>query len=326
MARPLRLEFPGALYHVTVRGNEKRNIFRDDFDRHHFLELLGDCVDRFRWILSSYALMPNHFHLMVQLTIETLSDGMHWLNGCYSQDFNRRHKRVGHLFQGRFKAILVEKETYHLELSRYVVLNPVRAGIVARPEDDSWTSYRAIAGIAAAPNWLAVDDILTQFGPTRDIARDNYRQFVDAGIGLERKPWDDLVGQMYLGSERWLDRVRAEIALKSRADEHPRIQRILPGSPMASVVSGVATTFGIEEDLLRKPRGGLLRNVAAWIGCYEALLTNAEVAAGLRVRSSGHVTKMVLDCERQLAQSNALRMWVNDCISTIGRAKRESKT
>src|SRR4051812_40302741 len=124
MARPLRLEYPGSLWHITVRGNEKRPIYYDDQDRVLFLELLAETVKRFDWILSAYVLMSNHFHLMLQLTAATLSRGMHWLNGRYVQRFNARHERVGHLYQGRYKSILVERETHGLELSRYVVLNP----------------------------------------------------------------------------------------------------------------------------------------------------------------------------------------------------------
>jgi REP element-mobilizing transposase RayT len=130
MSRPLRLEYPGSLWHVTVRGNGRQDVFRDDRDRQFLLELLGDCVNRFAWILPAYVLMSNHFHLVNELTSETLSRGMQWLNGTYSQAFNRRHERVGHLFQGRFKAFLIEKEAYFLEVLRYVVLNPVRAGMV----------------------------------------------------------------------------------------------------------------------------------------------------------------------------------------------------
>src|SRR5687768_14261290 len=112
MARPLRIEYPGALFHITARGNERRLIFRDDGDRHRFMRMLAEAVDRFGWILTAYVLMPNHFHLVLELTRMTLSRGMQWLNGTYAHAFNRRHDRVGHLFQGRFKAFLVEKETY----------------------------------------------------------------------------------------------------------------------------------------------------------------------------------------------------------------------
>src|SRR6266849_304423 len=144
MSRPLRLEYSGSLLHVTVRGNSRQDIFYDDADRHFFLELLGKCVTRFEWILYAHVLMSNHFHLVIQLTSETLSRGMHWLNFRYAQALNRRYQRIGHLYRGRFNASLIEKEAYFLEVLRYVVLNPVRAGIVTRPEDYAWSSHRAV--------------------------------------------------------------------------------------------------------------------------------------------------------------------------------------
>ena len=151
MSRPLRLEFFGSLHHVTTRGNARQDIFRDDDDREFFLELLGSCVKRFDWILTAYVLMSNHFHLVTQLTSESLSRGMQWLNGKYAQAFNRRHRRVGHLLQGRPDMRLIEKETYFLKVLRYVVLNPVRADMVARPEHYIWSSHRAVLGYAPAP-------------------------------------------------------------------------------------------------------------------------------------------------------------------------------
>src|SRR6266705_1694555 len=151
MSRSLRLEFPGALFHVTQRGNNQHDIFVDDQDRIFFLELLGKCVNRYGWIITAYVLMSNHFHFVVQLTCNSLSRGMQWLSTRYVQKFNRRHGRKGHLFQGPFDGPLVEKETYGLNVLRYDVLNPVRAGMVARPEDYIWSSHRAVLGMAPAP-------------------------------------------------------------------------------------------------------------------------------------------------------------------------------
>ena len=133
MARPLRLEYPGAVWHITARGNERKNIFRSDADRRLLLELLGDAVRRYGWIVHTYVLMSNHYHFLIETPRPTLSRGMQWLNGKYAQRFNKRHDRVGHLFQGRFKGFLIENSEYLNEVLRYVVLNPVRAGLVARP-------------------------------------------------------------------------------------------------------------------------------------------------------------------------------------------------
>ena len=172
MARPLRTDFQNALHHITSRGNERRNIFRDDTDRRMFLRLLGEAVKRFGWSLTAYVLMSNHFHLVVQTRkAANLSRGMHWFNTTYASWFNRRHERCGHLYQGRFKAKLVEEETYFAEVLRYVVLNPVRAGMVSRPEHYKWSSYRATAGLELAPEWLDLETAYTAFAPKTGIAQ-----------------------------------------------------------------------------------------------------------------------------------------------------------
>jgi REP element-mobilizing transposase RayT len=157
MARPLRLEYEGAVYHVTSRGNAREAIFRVDPDRELFLEVLGATVERFGWVCYAYCLMTNHYHLLLETPEPNLSRGMRHLNGVYTQGFNRRHMRVGHVLQGRFKSIVVEKESHLLELARYVVLNPVRAKMVRSARDWPWSSYRATAGLGVAPPFLDVD-------------------------------------------------------------------------------------------------------------------------------------------------------------------------
>jgi REP element-mobilizing transposase RayT/predicted RNase H-like HicB family nuclease len=143
MARPLRLEFPGAIYHVTARGNARAAIFLGHEDRQCFMDVFGECIKRFHWLCHTYCLMDNHYHLLVETPEGNLSFEMRQLNGIYTLRFNRRHGRIGHVFQGRFKAILVERESYLLELCRYVVLNPVRAGMVANAAQYPWSSYPA---------------------------------------------------------------------------------------------------------------------------------------------------------------------------------------
>ncbi len=325
MSRPLRLEFPGSLWHITARGNAKQPIFRDDSDREFFLDLLGACVKRHAWVLTAYVLMSNHFHQLIELTTETLSRGMQWLNGSYGQAFNRRHQRVGHLFQGRFHAPLIEKDAYFAQVLRYIVLNPVRAGLVRRADEYTWSSHRAVIGETPAPEWLAVDDVLAQFGSNRALARACYRHFVHDAIGIEDTPWRDLVGQIYLGSEEWVKRMREIVGLEPRCDDHPRQQRIIGAPPMSAVVAAVAETFGIDSDRVRQGHGTIPRLVAAWVGWNEALLTNREIAAGLRLRSSGHVSVMIRRCDRELHEKPVLREHVDRCLATIRRENREAK-
>ena len=183
MARPLRLEHPGALWHVTARGNERGEVFRDDADRREFLAVLGRTASVYGWRLHAYVLMGNHYHLLVETPEPTLSRGMRDLNGVTTQRFNRRHGRTGHLFEGRFKAILVEREAHLLELVRYVVLNPVRAGLAKSPAAWAWSSYKATAGLAEAPEWLETSWTLEQFGRRPAEARRRYVAFVADGRG-----------------------------------------------------------------------------------------------------------------------------------------------
>ncbi len=317
MSRPIRLEYPGAVFHITCRGNERRTTFRDDLDRVRFLDLLGQAVDRFRWVVTAYVLMSNHFHFVVELTAANLSRGMQWLNGGYVQRFNLRHERVGHLHQGRFKSILIEEDTYMLELIRYVVLNPVRANMVPRPEDYAWSSYRATAGLGHVPEWLAADDVLLRFGSDRDLAQARYRRFVEDGIGSHRVPWEDLVGQVYLGSEQWRNEVRDRLRGRPRADAHPRQQRALGERTMAEVMTSVARALPIDPAWLRLGRGGTARMIAAWIGRHEADLNLAEIAAALRLRSSGHVSMLIQRCDERLDDDVSLRSSVDRCVEAL---------
>mgnify|MGYP001575323984 CR=1 FL=1 len=183
MARPLRIEYTGAVYHVTSRGNARKKIFCDDQDKENFLETLAFVIKRHNWLCHAYCLMDNHYHLMIETPDANLSKGMRQLNGVYTQRFNRRHGKPGHIFQGRFKAVLVQKDSYLLELSRYVVSNPVRAGTVQYPKDWKWSSYLATAGLKNAPDYLAVDWLLKQFGSSKKTAQALYKEFVMEGFG-----------------------------------------------------------------------------------------------------------------------------------------------
>lgn len=185
MARPRRLEFAGALYHVTSRGDRREPIYEDDVDRSAFLDILGTVVADFNWIAHAYCLMGNHYHLLVETPDANLDKGMRQLNGSYTQWSNRRHRRVGHLFQGRYKAILVDKDAYLLELCRYVVLNPVRAKAAKSSGLWRWSSYRVMMGVESAPKWLSAEAVLAQFGHSRTVARQRYERFVAQGMQMK---------------------------------------------------------------------------------------------------------------------------------------------
>ncbi len=224
MARPLRIELAGGLYHVTSRGDRREDIFRDDQDRTTWLVGFGEVCSRFNWRCHAYCEMTNHYHIVVETPDANLSKGMRQLNGVYTQRFNRRYGLVGHLFQGRFKAILVERDAYLLELARYVVLNPVRAGMVPEAKDWSWSSYRAMVGLKSPPLWLETDWILGQFGEERTQAQSRYTSFVDAGVGTA-SVWEGLRNQIFLGSVAFIERFASTTQKPAALREVPRAQR-----------------------------------------------------------------------------------------------------
>ena len=234
MARPLRIEFGGALYHITSRGDRREAIYEDDEDRESFLGTLAEVVERFNWLCHAYCLMSNHYHLVVETADGNLSKGMRQLNGVFTQATNRRHARSGHLFQGRFKGILVDKDDYLLELTRYVVLNPVRARMVEQPGDWPWSSYRAMVGDAVVPKWLATDGLLAQFGSRRSEARQRYRRFV--GEGLEFGTiWSGLRQQLYLGNEAFVERMQQRMEIKGDELSIPKAQRRAPTQSLRAI-------------------------------------------------------------------------------------------
>ncbi len=224
MARPLRLEYAGAIYHVTSRGDRREPIYDDDDDRTQWLEVLAKVCKRYNWRVHAYCLMGNHYHLVIETPEGNLSKGMRQLNGVYTQYYNRQHNRIGHVFQGRFKAILVDKESYLLELCRYVVLNPIRAQMINKMEKWKWSSYLATTGMQAAPDWLEVDWILSHFGVQRKRARQKFMNFVREGMGLP-SIWKDLRHQIYLGSDNFINKHQKTLKEKDSLDEIPMLQK-----------------------------------------------------------------------------------------------------
>lgn len=230
----MRIEYPGAVYHVTARGNERKDIFKSEGDRRLFLNVLRQTINRFHWLCHGYVLMGNHYHLLIETPEPNLSRGMRQLNGVYTQDFNRTHQRVGHLFQGRYKAVVIEKDEYLLEVSRYIVLNPVKAGMVRNPEEWEWSSYRALAGNSTAPDFLTVDWIRSQFGKEEKKVGNAYVEFVRRGINAEY-PDEALSGQVILGSQRFIRTIAAKVKDKSRDREFPREQRNSAGTELDEI-------------------------------------------------------------------------------------------
>ncbi len=280
MTRPLRIEYAGAVYHLTSRGNARESIYLEDEDRRFFLTLLTQVLDRYHWLCHAYCLMDNHYHLLIETCEPTLVLGMRQLNGVFTQQFNRRHRRVGHIFQGRYKAILVEKEAYLLELCRYVVLNPVRARVVTDPGRWSWSSYNATAGRSEKPAWLTTEWVLAQFGQRRTKAQQAYQRFVREGIRAP-SPWEQLRGQIYLGSETFCERMAQDEELS----EIPRWQR----RPVRLQLQQLFNSEGNRQHHVRRAYreyGYRMREIAAYLGVHYATVSRWLRAAEVNSRMS----------------------------------------
>ncbi|MFH0802672.1 MAG: transposase [bacterium] len=253
MARPLRIEYPGAFYHIISRGNEQKSVFRDDKDRETFLKFLQTSHDRYQSEIILYCLMDNHYHLMLETPQGNLSEIMHHINAGYTGYFNRRHNRAGHLFQGRYKAILVERESYGLELSRYIHLNPVRFGIIKRPEDYGWSSYRVYIGAEKKPDFLKSEILLSYFGNSLQKARFQYRAFVESGMKEKLpNPLEDIASSLVLGSAEFIEWVQDSfLREKSATRDLPALKALIRRASPEKIEQEVKKMFH-EPKLARK--------------------------------------------------------------------------
>ena len=232
MTRPLRLEYPGAVYHVTARGNRQGDIFWDDAGRRAWLSILGLACERFNFSVHAYCQMTNHYHLLVETVDGGLGRGMRHLNGVYSQAINRRHATTGHLFQGRYHAVLVQKDSHLLELARYIILNPVRAGIVARPEDWRWSSYHATVGTMHHGEWFDSTWLVDQFGASSVSAVKSYDRFVREGYGAPN-PFRKVKHRLLLGDEMFVADGRRFAECAGATAHAPRAQRCIAALTLA---------------------------------------------------------------------------------------------
>jgi putative transposase len=283
VSRQLRIEYPGAFYHVYSRGNRKQEIFLSDEDLYFFLKVLGDASEEFGVRFHAYCLMPNHYHLFTETPFGGLSRALHLINTTYTVYFNKKHSRCGHLFQGRFKSILVEAETYAWELSRYIHLNPVRAGIVRRPEDYTWSSYKEYLGMRVASAWLATSLILRDSGNPTEEDRKCYARFVLTGIGSEPPPgFGDSKRSGILGSLSYIDRIRAEFLegqISSKDREKPQL-RFFRKRPEISEILALS-----EREL--GPRNRFIKGMAIFICKHAVEYPLEEIGAFFGMSISG---------------------------------------
>jgi len=264
MARPLRIEFPGAVYHITARGNGREDIFLLDDDRILFYEVLAHAVERFGWLCHAWCLMTNHYHLMIETPNGNLSKGMRQLNGIYTQRFNRAHERVGHVFQGRYKAILVEKDAHLLALCRYIVRNPVAAGIVSDASDWQWSSYRTTAGLAHKPSFAFTQWVLEQFGGDRT----RYQEFVAQAPAMDA-PLAKACATGILGGESFRNDIQIKVA---PASEVPKAQQHF-SRPKLKELDAASSGRGEWMSTAYRKHGYTMREIAGYAGVHYSLVS-----------------------------------------------------
>lgn len=270
MSRALRIEFPGAYYHITSRGNARSDIYFDDADKRYFLALLQQVCERYRWICHAYCLMDNHYHLLIETADSNLSKGMRQLNGVYTQWINRTYKRVGHLFQGRYKAIIVDSNEYLLELSRYIVLNPVRARMCHEASEWPWSSYRSTAGLCKAHEFLVIESVLATFDENKKKAQEKYRLFVSEGSN-QPSPWENLTNQIYLGSDAFIDEVQCKLDPNQSLIDIPKIQK----SQAKKSLSYYQELYGKKEAIIKAYASGhyTLKELADYFGSSKSSIS-----------------------------------------------------
>ena len=254
MGRPLRIEYIDAFYHVTARGNERQVIFRSNRDRERFLEYLGSARERYMAVIHTYCLMDNHYHILLQTPEGNLSQIMHHINGAYTNYYNTKRKRAGHLFQGRYKALLVNIDEYAMELSRYIHLNPVKAGLVEKPEEYKWSSYQDYIGINKSPDWLFTDFVLNLFDRKVSVARQEYRRFVDTMVGKEyESPLKDVFASTILGGRDFINEIREKYLDRKEGNRDlPDLKHFYERPDLEKIIKGTAEIFDEDAALIKR--------------------------------------------------------------------------
>lgn len=287
MARPIRLEFAGATYHVTSRGEGGEDVFRDDADRQQFLDVLSEVVTRFGWICHAYCLMNNHYHVLIETPEGNLARGMRQLNGVYTQRFNVRHGCSGNLFQGRYKAILIERDKHLLELARHVVLNPLRLKAVRSLSRYPWSSYPATAGEKAVPSWLHPQWIHEQFGRSSKVAQRRYAEYVAAGVDAP-SPLCNVKSQVLLGSTAFIKKMKAMLSGETSLSKLPRAQRLLKRPAIKSLFPAKVRADKVQ------------RNEAIQQAYQQHAYSMAEIASAAQIHFST-VSKIIKKIEQEAA-------------------------
>ena len=310
MARALRITFPGAFYHVTSRGNERKTVFKSKRDREKFLEYLESATQRYDALIHAYCMMDNHYHLLLQTPWGNLPQIMRHINGAYTTYFNVKRDRSGHLFQGRYKAILVDIDEYAKELSRYIHLNPVRAKIVESPEEYEWSSYRHYIGKQKPAKWLCRNFILGYFGQKVSTAQKGYQEFVTALVHQEYdSPLDEVVSSTLLGSADFIAFIKDNFLSAKKPDkELPALKELVKKYTIQDIFEKVELAFTRDKALARNVKmylcqrytGKKLKDIGLHFGIGESGVSQACRRAAQKIEKDKKLKKKIVRLEKQL--------------------------
>lgn len=311
MGRPLRVQYPGAFYHITSRGNERKAIFSSKRDREQFLSYLESASERYGAVIHVFCLMSNHYHLLLETPHSNLSQIMHHINGAYTNYFNKKRRRSGHLFQGRYKAILVEKDAYCQELSRYIHLNPVRAKLVEDPLEYPWSSYPYYVGAKERPDWLKTDDILGYFAKGRSKARRLYKQFVESGIGKEvDNPFEKVFAYTFLAGDDFICWVREKWINFKEADRRniPALKEIIRKPSLDEIEQAVESVIKRDDPLYKKVAiycshqfsGASLKEIGTHFSMRDSAVSQSSRRFKVRISEDKELQKIVEKIKRHI--------------------------
>ena len=311
MGRQLRIQYPGAFYHVTSRGNERKVIFSSKRDREQFLSYLESACERYGAVIHVFCLMSNHYHLLLETPRSNLSQIMHHINGAYTNYFNTKQRRSGHLFQGRYKAILVEKDAYCQELSRYIHLNPVRARLVENLSEYPWSSYPCYVGVREEPGWLRTDDILGYFASGRFDARKHYKEFVENGIGKETdNPFEKVFASTFLAGEDFISWVREKWISFKDVDRRniPALKEIMKEPSLDEIEKAVGLVIKGDASLYKKVAiycshqfsGASLKEIGAHFSMRDSAVSQSSRRFKARISEDKGLQKVVEEIRKRL--------------------------
>ena len=313
MGRPLRIEYPGAYYHVTTRGNERKDVFKSQRDREKFLSYLESAATRYGAVIHAYCLLSNHYHLLLETPSGNLSQIIQHINGAYTNYFNTKRKRSGHLFQGRFKAILIEANEYATELTRYIHLNPVRAGMVKRPEEYPWSSYRDYIGERIPPGWLKTGFVLGYFGNKSSAAGGKYKKFVEDLLGKEcESPLNAAVAATMLGCAEFIQEItERHLSDKQMDRDLPALRTLSNRPPLDAIVQTVKSIVGEQARLAEKASiylchkhsGAKLKEIGERFGIGQSSVTQVSRRFAHQMDSDGTLRKLVAQLEGEIGVS-----------------------